>query len=115
MLFYTYVSGDPTDLAKTITYIKQGNRCLDCDKLYSECNCEKCPDCHFKRCMCDLDMDRFKNVYDFYGSGNGNILYGIPKDEIKQKTRKKLFKIVDELPKTYQTQFYKEIKSTKVA
>lgn len=73
------IKPDPDDLIDAIIYYKQGEVCEDCINIYGEsnsysnCKCEKCEDCEFRRCLCDLgitissyedmiDEDHLKNL-----------------------------------------------------
>ena len=37
-------------------YNSQGGECDDCDKDFQECECEKCDDCKYRKCLCDLNL-----------------------------------------------------------
>lgn len=49
--------GNLGDLTGAISYYKQGIRCNDCNEKYYACFCEKCDECGFTRCLCDLGSD----------------------------------------------------------
>lgn len=51
-------------ISEAITYSNIGeNKCTDCMyHSYRTCECEKCDDCGYNRCMCSLDsVDKAKN------------------------------------------------------
>lgn len=83
LLKITILVGHPEYLSNAISYGSQrlsyGSQrlfCDDCDKIYDECECEKCPDCDYNRCMCDLRLNKKSFV-------------GIGWDKTKFKVRKK--------------------------
>src|SRR5574338_23467 len=55
-LAYAFVDNIFGYFASAITYYNQGKICKDCGEDYVECECEKCIDCTYNRCMCDLEF-----------------------------------------------------------
>ena len=59
--------GNPIDFVNAISAYKIGPECHDCNnsllkerpRAYHDCECEKCRDCKFNRCLCDLNL-KFK-------------------------------------------------------
>jgi hypothetical protein len=56
------VHKDSKILAEAINMQIQGYRCLDCDNIYNECNCEKCEDCKQVRCICDISEKEITRI-----------------------------------------------------
>lgn|SRR5574338_410329 len=56
-LIHSYNSGSPAYFAGTLIYNCQGYRCNDCSNIYLYCECEKCPDCNWRKCLCFLNIE----------------------------------------------------------
>lgn len=41
----------------------KNKKCTDCKEKYDKCECEKCEDCNFNKCTCDLNT--FKETWNY--------------------------------------------------
>lgn len=53
-LISVFIDGSPLLLSMFMAYVIQGMTCEDCNQLFDHCECEKCDDCEYNRCMCDF-------------------------------------------------------------
>lgn len=49
------VYASPFFLTGAITLLNIGEKCKDCGEEYHLCECEKCDDCRFDRCLCNIN------------------------------------------------------------
>lgn len=64
-LAFAITFGLQSELAKALIYYNQGEYCNDCDKESDFCECEKCSDCGYQRCLCNLNVNTSKKVINY--------------------------------------------------
>ena len=60
LLFNAYAYNNFDDFTEAKIYLNQGEDCEDCFKKYNKCECDYCPECNFKKCLCDITKENFR-------------------------------------------------------